>query len=235
MRNAVLLLSLLSEGPAYQQLTDLAQRSGLSVPTVHRLLRSLVLADLAEQDPNSSRYGLGPEVARLAQRYLARLPILGALSPFLVPLRDAVGCTVHVAVLVRGDVVYVDRVDGTDGGLYRDTHHVHPALQTAAGRALVARADSDTLLAVLKSATPEQRQVAERDGDAWRTAAHLVTEGANPGEPSEVAVPVLDAGGRAVAALAATPPPGASEAQHAEIAAHLTRAARAAGRTLSHV
>src|SRR3990170_6555507 len=68
VRNAVLLLDLLSEGPAYQQLTDLAERSELSVPTVHRLLRSLVLAGIVEQDPRSSRYGLGPELTRLSHQ-----------------------------------------------------------------------------------------------------------------------------------------------------------------------
>jgi len=46
VRNAVLLLDLLTDGPAFQQLTDLADRSGLSIPTVHRLLRSLVLSYL---------------------------------------------------------------------------------------------------------------------------------------------------------------------------------------------
>ena len=116
VRNAVLLLDLLTDGPAYQHLTGLAERSGLSVPTVHRLLRSLVLADLVEQDPRTSRYSLGPEVARLSQRYLGRLPILGALSPYLVSLRDTLGATVHVAVLVRQSVVYVDRIDAADGG-----------------------------------------------------------------------------------------------------------------------
>ena len=35
VRNAVLLLDLLTDGPAYQHLTGLAERSGLSVPTVH--------------------------------------------------------------------------------------------------------------------------------------------------------------------------------------------------------
>src|SRR5680860_1886873 len=98
---------MLTDGPAYQHLTDLAERSGLSVPTVHRLLRSLVLADLVEQDPRSSRYSLGPEVARLSQRYLGRLPILGALSPYLISLRDTLDATIHVAVLVRSTVVYV--------------------------------------------------------------------------------------------------------------------------------
>lgn len=237
MRNAVLLLGLLSEGAAYQQLTDLAERSGLSVPTVHRLLRSLVLADLVEQDPNSSRYGLGPEVARLAQRYLARLPILGALAPYLIPLRDAVGRTVHIAVLVRGSVVYVDRVDGADGadgGLYRDTHRVHSGLETAAGRVLAARAGDEAWERAVEAATPEQRKTAEEGRAAWREAPYLVTTGSLPDEPSEVAVPILDSAGRAIAALAATPPYSATEAQIAEIAGHLSRAGRAAGRTLSH-
>lgn len=234
IRNAVLLLSLLSEGPAYQQLTDLADRSGLSVPTVHRILRSLVLADLVEQDPRSSRYGLGPEVARLAQRYLARLPILGALSPYLVSLRDAVGQTVHVAVLVRGSVVYVDRVDGADGGLYRDTHRVHTAFETAAGRVLAARAEEDGWRHAIDAAAPEDRKTAESQRLAWRSAAFLVTEGGLPEAPSEVAVPIVDGRGRTVAALAATSPPVASAEQIAQIAAHLSRAGHAAGRTLGH-
>jgi DNA-binding transcriptional ArsR family regulator len=72
VRNATLLLSLLAEGPAYNQLTDLAERSGMSLPTVHRILRSLALAGLVEQDPRSLRYSLGPEVVRLAERYLDR-------------------------------------------------------------------------------------------------------------------------------------------------------------------
>src|SRR3990172_7635312 len=83
VRNATQLLRLLSQGPAYQQLTDLAERSGLSLPTVHRLLRSLVAAGLVEQDPASARYGLGSELVRLAERYVARLPIFHPISPYL--------------------------------------------------------------------------------------------------------------------------------------------------------
>ena len=87
----------------------------MSVPTVHRLLRSLVLADLVEQDPRSSRYSLGPELVRLSHRYLARLPILGALAPFLSQLRDLVRAT--IVVQDGGSaVVTVDRVDGPDAG-----------------------------------------------------------------------------------------------------------------------
>jgi len=234
VRNAVLLLDLLSRGPAYQQLTDLAERSELSVPTVHRLLRSLVLADLVEQDPQSSRYGLGPELTRLSHKYLARLPILGALAPYLVQLRDQVGSTVHVEVLVRGHGVYIDRVDGDDRGLYRDAHRVHPALATAGGRVLAARADSEVWKTAWELASPQDRQEADHERDTWAQASHLVANGPDPTAPREVAVPVLDGHGHAVAALAANLPPGADAAQIEMMAAHLQLAAAAAGRTIGH-
>ena len=132
VRNATLLLSLLAEGPAYNQLTDLAERSGMSLPTVHRLLRSLALAGLVEQDPRSLRYGLGPEIVRLSERYLDRLPTLRALSPYLRELRDTTKTTILVALLVRTSIIYVDRVDGEEGaGVFRESHRVHQALDTA--------------------------------------------------------------------------------------------------------
>lgn len=234
VRNAVLLLHLLSEGPAFQQLTDLAERSGLTVPTVHRLLRSLVLADLVEQEASSARYGLGPEVTRLSQRYLARLPILRALSPYLVQLRDGIGATVHVAVLVRGSVVYVDSVDGPEGGLYRDTHRVRGALATAAGRVLAARAGGQAWQQALEAAAPEERVLAEAEGHAWRCASHLVSDGSPMAALREVAVPVLSGNARAVAALASEVPRRASEHDVEALVAELRRTAMAAGRTLGH-
>lgn len=234
VRNAVLLLDLLTDGPAYQHLTALAERSGLSVPTVHRLLRSLVLADLVKQDSRTARYSLGPEVARLSQRYLGRLPILGALAPYLVSLRDTLGATIHVAVLVRESVVYVDRVDAADGGPYRDSHRVGPALSTASGRLLAARADDESWARCLAS-WPEPLE-----GDpaalrtAWASANRLVSPEVASGAGGEVAVPVLDAAGVPVAALAATAAPSLAPAHVEEMALHLDRAAGAAGRTLGH-
>src|SRR5437763_16453494 len=100
VRHATLLLSLLAEGPAYNQLTDLAERSGMSLPTVHRLLRSLALAGFVERDPRSLRYSLGPEIVRLSERYLDRLPILRTLSPYRGDLRVATKTTVLVALLL---------------------------------------------------------------------------------------------------------------------------------------
>lgn len=234
VRNAVLLLDLLTDGPAYQQLTELAERSGLSVPTVHRLLRSLVLADLVEQDPRSSRYSLGPEVARLSQRYLGRLPILGALSPYLVSLRDALDATIHVAVLVHSSVVYVDRVDAGDGGPYRDSHRVVDALSTAAGRLLAARASNEVWQQCVKAYAGAIDVPPEQLREEWKNASHLVTLTHEMGSGGEIAVPVLDAAGTPVAALSASVGGQVDEERVKEMAANLARAATAAGRTLGH-
>lgn len=233
VRNAVLLLDLLSEGAAYQPLTELAERSGMSVPTVHRLLRSLVHADLVEQEPTTSRYGLGRELVRLSERYLARHPLLKALSPYLSELRDATGATIHVALLVRDSVVYVDRVDGDQpGGLYREAHRVRHALRTASGRVLAA-ADDESWAVAIEGLDGEQAAEAEACREHWATAPFLVLAGDGLGDPVEVAVPVLDPDGRAIAALAGSRhgDPGSLEET---VAPHLVRAANAAGRVLGH-
>ena len=234
VRNAVLLLDMLTDGPAYQHLTDLAERSGLSVPTVHRLLRSLVLADLVEQDPRSSRYSLGPEVARLSQRYLGRLPVLGALSPYLASLRDTLDATIHVSVLVRSSVVYVDRIDAGDGGPYRDSHRVVAALSTASGRLLAARASDEMWGQCVKEYDGELGDAPDSLRADWAGAAHLVMAGQSMGAAGEVAVAVLDAAEHPVAALSASMRSAADADVVEEMGTHLARAARAAGRTLGH-
>lgn len=234
VRNAMLLLDLMSEGPAYRPLSDLAEASGLTLPTVHRLLRSLVLAQLVEQEARTSRYGLGPELTRLSQRYLARLPILGALAPYLVPLRDSVAATVHVAILVRGSVVYVDRVDCDDSGLYRGSRRTEPAFSTPSGRVLASRAGAEDWNLALDGADDLAAKEAEVERSAWASAPYLTMVESSSMLPQEVAVPVFDGFGRTAAALAASVPRGADQARIDDIVGHLTHAASAAGRTLGH-
>jgi IclR family transcriptional regulator, acetate operon repressor len=233
VRNATLLLDLLSQGSAFQQLTDLAERSGLSLPTVHRLLRSLAAAGLVEQDPDSARYGLGAELVRLAERYLSRLPIFRAISPYLVELRNSTGATVLVALLVRGQVVYIDRVDGADaGGVFREPTRMRPALETAAGRLLIARRQIDAWEDAV--AASRNGSFTLEDRDRWSKAPYVVLVDGNT--LAEVAVPIVGADEQATASLvAAGSPERFSEQSLAEeVAPQLTRAASAVARTLDH-
>jgi IclR family transcriptional regulator, acetate operon repressor len=208
LRNAALILDLLSTGPAYQQLSELAERSNLTTPTVHRLLRSLLLAGLVKQDPISCRYSLGPQLVRLSECYLMRLPVVQALAPYLIQLRDATKATVQVAVLIDSSIIYIDRVDGENvDGIYRVSHRMYSALETAAGRVLLARTDPALLKEVINKATTEGLAFADfplEDPEVWGQSPYLAHSDPYLPELLEVAVPVLDQRNHVLAALSLT-------------------------------
>jgi len=234
VRNAALLLDLLAEGPAFQQLTELAERSGLTLPTVHRLLRSLVAAGFAEQDAQSSRYSLGPGLVRLSERYLDRLPVLGAVSPYLVELRNTTKATVLVALLVGSSAVYVDRIDGEDvGGLYREIHRVRNAVDVAAGRVLLAHADPAVWRDAVAADDPDP-SLGEAERTRWAAATHLVGETGDLPQSVEVAVPILAGDGSALASLSATASAETftADALNRVVVPQMLRAATATVRTL---
>lgn len=232
VRHAAQLFRLLSEGPAHHQLTDLAERSGMSLPTVHRLLRSLAAAGLVQQDPRSLRYGLGPELVLLAERYLERLPVLNALSPYLVELRNATKATVLVALRIGRSVVYTDRIEGdADWERFRESHRCHDALETAAGRVLMANAPLQTWTEAV-GCSPDGSQYTDGDRTAWARSPYVLTRRRFP-EGLEIAVAVRDAGGCVPAALSATGNPDLLPDDFAEsVGLQLSRVARLAGRTL---
>jgi IclR family transcriptional regulator, acetate operon repressor len=233
VHNAALLLELLSTGAAHQPLTDLADRSGMSLPTLHRLLRSLVAAGLLEQDPRSSRYGLGPGLARLAEQYRTRLPVAKVASPYLVELRIRTGGTARLMTLVGGDAVEIDRVDGEDvGGVFRDGSRVHPALDSAAGRLLLAHADDETWKVATAVSTEAPN---ETDRLAWASTRYLTFEAKSPVDRVEVAAPVgIDSG--VVAALSVAGPSHVLSPEDLDdvVAPQVLRAAAAISGALGH-
>lgn len=203
VHNAASLLRLMSEGPAHQQLTDLADRSEMSLATVHRLLRSLTAAELAEQDPRTSRYGLGPELVRLAERYLSRHPVLTVGAPYLVELRNATGATVQVATLLGEELVLLDRIDGQDaGGVYRDAARIHDPTASALGRVLLAH-DDDAWKHV-----SSQAGFSAEDRDRWRDSDLVVHVPGSPAAQSDVASPIRRHDGTVDVALGVQAPPG---------------------------
>jgi IclR family transcriptional regulator, acetate operon repressor len=237
VHNAALLLQLMGSGPLQHQITDLAERSGMSLATLHRLLRSLVAAGLVEQDPSSSRYGLGPQLLRLAEQYRSRQPVLQSASPFLVELRDRTSATARLLVLVADETVEIDRIDGQDvGGVFRDANRVDKALHGAAGRLLLAHAAEATWEQALEETPVALDPDAAEARRCWREASHVLLPAVSAADRSEVAAPVRDASGRVVAALSVSGPASTLTPENLEVQVvpHLLRAAAAVSRALGH-
>ncbi|WP_436789778.1 IclR family transcriptional regulator [Yinghuangia sp. YIM S10712] len=101
------LLEVIADAGGVLGLSDLASRSGLPMPTIHRLVRTLVRTGYLRQD-SSRRYALGPRLIRLGES-AGRL--LGSWArPYLAELMESTGETANLAVLESGEVVYVGQV-----------------------------------------------------------------------------------------------------------------------------
>lgn len=235
VRNAAQVLELMSNGPPATSPSELAVRSGMPTPTVHRILRSLVLAGFVEQDPATSRYSLGPGLVRLSESYLARRPVLRVASPYLVQLRDSTKATILVGLLIQGAVLYADRLDGDDSThMYRSNRRLFDAFQTAAGRVLLGHAtpgDWDEA----RARSDEGARFTAKHREAWAAAPYIIESAQPPRFASEVAVPLCDRSGRVLAALAAMGSPlvFTDEVLAEEVAPQLLRAAQAIGLAIS--
>ncbi|MHC8503758.1 IclR family transcriptional regulator [Pseudonocardia bannensis] len=88
-------------------LSELAARSGLPLPTIHRLVRTMVNRGYLRQEP-SRRYALGPRLIPLGD---AAGRMLGTWArPHLDALVQQVGETANLAMLEGDSVVYVAQV-----------------------------------------------------------------------------------------------------------------------------
>jgi len=95
------------------RLLDLAHRTGLQRPTVHRMLKCLTLEDMVQQDPDTHRYFLGPMVFELGLTAAPRFNLREICHPSMTRVAEATGDTVFLTQRSGLDSVCVDRQEGT--------------------------------------------------------------------------------------------------------------------------
>lgn len=191
------------------RLVDISAMSGLSRPTVHRLLKVLIEETAVEQDPQTRRYRAGDELPLLGLARGGRLPMRALAEPYLQALAAEVGDTVFLSVRHGADSVCVARCPGT--------HAIQVlSIPIGARRPLGASVSGLVLLAALPppeadaltQANATRLQLLQRDPDevrrqvrAARRAGHAhAPHGVMPGTAA-LGVPVRDAQGHVVAAI----------------------------------
>src|SRR3954468_10869575 len=120
-------------------LEELTRVIGSPKPTVHRALRALRRAGLADQDTRG-HYLLGDEFLRMAFAHHEARPEHIRVRPLLETLAGRFGETAHSAVLDGREVVYRAKVDPPTGAV-RLTSTIggrNPAHATAVGKLLLA-------------------------------------------------------------------------------------------------
>ncbi|GHF26009.1 IclR family transcriptional regulator [Streptomyces mashuensis] len=128
-------------------LSELAASSGLPLPTIHRLMRTLVACGYVRQQPNR-RYALGPRLIRLGESS-ARL--LGTWArPHLARLVEETGETANMALLDGDEVVYVAQVPSRHSvRMFTEVGRRVLPHTTGVGKALLAQSPDDEVRALL--------------------------------------------------------------------------------------
>lgn len=194
--------------------TEVAQRTGLTVSTAHRLTRSLCDAGLVAQDLRSERYGLGPRLVVLGRRAEQQLGY-ATIRPALEALAERTGESVNLGIRAGAEVlVVVDVASSQPLRFDQELGTRVPVHTSAMGKCLVAfgsgsiDAELESLpgLDPLTPRTITDRRALRRELDVVRQRGWALNdEERHPGVRA-VAVPVLDAGGAAVAAIAVQGP-----------------------------
>jgi DNA-binding IclR family transcriptional regulator len=108
---ALALLGAFDETHRRLSLTQLAQRAGLPLPTAHRLVGEL-LAFGALDRTTAGDYVVGRRLWDIGLLAPVQTGLREAASPFLHDLYGATLATVHLAVRVGTEVLYLDRLRG---------------------------------------------------------------------------------------------------------------------------
>lgn len=111
-RALTLLLEIAAHNRTGSRLLDLATRSGLQRPTVHRMLKCLTQENMVQQDDKSHRYYLGPMVFELGLTAAPRFNLREICHPAMMRIAEATGDTVFLTQRSGLDTVCLDRQEG---------------------------------------------------------------------------------------------------------------------------
>jgi DNA-binding IclR family transcriptional regulator len=139
VERAFRLLEILGQADNFITISELAEKSGLSLGTTHRLLETLISLNYVERDPTSRRYTLGLQVLHLRGAVIGHMNLSMQAMPVMKALMHRVNETVHLALLNDGEIVYIDRIEGLHTqGMYTRIGKRAPAHCTALGKIMMA-------------------------------------------------------------------------------------------------
>lgn len=150
---AVSILELLGESRVPLSLAEISRRIHLHKSTVHRALIVLERSMLLERTPENT-FRLGLKLFDLGNRAVEQMELRTRLEPYARRLSARLGETVHVGVLQKTSVVYLDRTGPGNrvcGG--SNTGKSNPAYCTSLGKAIMAWLPRDTMMKLIDQIT----------------------------------------------------------------------------------
>ncbi|WP_019807634.1 IclR family transcriptional regulator [Saccharomonospora halophila] len=204
-------LDAFTDGTAELSLAELATRTGLPKPTVHRLLGDLVEWGAVERS-GPGHYRLATKLFRLGQLVPRQRVLREAALPHLAYLQRISGENVHVAVPDNVYTLFLEKVTGGRAMAVRSRVGSRmPTHCTATGKVFLAWGGQDRLRRVVEAGLPRiTPRTIVLPGLLHRDLERTVERGVAVSREevehgvAAVAAPVLSSGGRVIAAVSVT-------------------------------
>jgi IclR family transcriptional regulator, acetate operon repressor len=148
---ALSLLELLAEDDEGYRLTDLAERTGLSPSTVHRLLTTMEERRFVQFDASDGMWHVGRQSFSVGAAFVRRRNFVAQALPFLRRLRDDTRETVNLGVADEGEVVILTQVESREimRAITRAGGRA-PVASSGIGKAILATYSDDDLAAIVQ-------------------------------------------------------------------------------------
>jgi DNA-binding IclR family transcriptional regulator len=241
LRKGLAVLELIAENGGDIGLTEISAQLEEPVTVVFRVLKTLSELGYVTQHPTSKRYRLGLKIWELSEKAIARLDIVAAAQPVLARLTQRTAETSSLAIMQGKEFLYVASVNGSQPlrAYVLPGSRTPLTFPTASGRILLANSKpefvDEVLAEGLKRFTPATVTSVDRVRGILkdvRNAGVAVVHGEYQHQLSAVAVPILNAVGDCVAALALS---GLTQRFEGKALPDLIRAAKAEAANLSNL
>ncbi len=137
------ILNLLEHSRNGMGTTEVAKHLSIDKSSASRLLHTLANYGFVEQDENSSRYLLGPQLLTLGQHLLNRITLRDHARPYLHELVDKTGECAHLAIQAQRQALYIDQVESTAAlRVESEIGTLSPLHCTALGKVMLAFGES---------------------------------------------------------------------------------------------
>ena len=213
-----LILDILGRSPQGLSIGELSEKTGLPKGTTHRLLTSLAYFDHVRQDSKTKNYHLGFKLVELGNLLLSHLDYRTEAHPYLVELAERTKETVHMVILDRSEVLYVDKVDaGQHAGGLRMASMLGSRIPThcsAVGKVMLAFLPEEKVAEIVSDkGLPRRTENTITDLEELKThLQHIREQGyALDDEENEkgikcIGAPIWDQGGQIIAAISISVP-----------------------------
>lgn len=206
----VAILDLLGASDDSLSLAEICHRMELRKSTAHRALMALERTGLIERAPGS-RYRLGLKLYDMGNRAVEQIDLRARVHPYLRRLALRVGEIVHLGVLHKTRVVYIDKIEPINRRvcISSRTGTSNPVYSTSLGKAMLAFLPPEEAAQIIDeirfktftSKTLGTREELSTALDRVRRRGYAIDDEEMEIGTRCVGAPILDANQRAIAAV----------------------------------